>query len=634
MEVKRQKLVVKQVKGITYIELLKKDSILHFLHYLSVLALSYYYAFYIQNTMLTLLVFIYALTLTLPHFLHDDSIYYDDALVENVKEEKFFVGLGFHVERLFNNIKSSAKDKNKLKPLLLNESKYSTHLAILGTTGSGKTVTMQYLVGSENGSVMSAGGGFIYIDGKGSEAMSRTWYGLAISYGRESDFHLINFADQNNSESFSFFEMTKEQVNEIFKLMLESNDGNEWKDKAISLMTSVIYLLIDLKALGLVFKLDECVYINNFNDVLTIKNKHVLNFTIISDFLTNTDSLFKLLQVMCRLYDDEHFVDYADSIINKDILVREEKRDVHSLLKSFLMSETNLTLDEILHTSIFKLKENSGSQEFDYTIGVAIGTWSKVLLMFKSEYGKICNSSTPSINIKDIIKQHKLLYVVLPGTKSSETRDMLARMMLSQITASYEDLKVATPLEVPYTVILDEFNSYGAGMCGIANLFSQSREQKLCFIVGAQSSLAKIDDGKNLEGGQILANINTIITLKLTDNELIKTLNERYPRREYLEDVSKYRARVASEGESGGSVESSYQAVDKEYFFSNELSALDSGEAHVLVGSKAYKTVMNYYEVAMYEPLDYDKKIQFIKRMDKKTVLREWGMLKESMINM
>lgn len=70
-----------------------------------------------------------------------------DGIVSNKKSENFFMNLGFFVKE--HSRKGAGDDFNReniVNPITVDEALYRTHMNIIGTTGSGKTVMVKSIM--------------------------------------------------------------------------------------------------------------------------------------------------------------------------------------------------------------------------------------------------------------------------------------------------------------------------------------------------------------------------------------------------------------------------------------------------------------------------------------------------------
>ena len=135
-----------------------------------------------------------------------------------------------------------------------------THVLIFGSTGSGKTETLVSL--SYNALVQ--GSGFIYVDGKGDNALFAKIFSMARKMGREDDLLLINFMTgardivgpqktriSNTLNPFSTAPRVCFAISGKFDgSVSQSSDGDMWKGRAISFVEALMKLLVYMRDEG------------------------------------------------------------------------------------------------------------------------------------------------------------------------------------------------------------------------------------------------------------------------------------------------------------------------------------------------------------------------------------------------
>ncbi len=529
------------------------------------------------------------------------------ALTNQEDKDTYFIKIGQEVKEHKGDIKESSNKENIVKDLLIKEKNYCTHWAIMGTTASGKTVFMQNM----QKEILRVGGGFMFIDGKGSQPMIKDIKSLCWQFNRQNDFHLINFNNPKKSNSINLFKLDYTQLQEVFNFILpKSEGGDEWRTKAITLSSALLFFICSLQRLKIAIDTNNLSKINNYEDLKKYSPKS-MNFNLFNQML-DSKALIDICKMFSRVYkNSQEFEAIFEKASNQE--ASEIKNKAHEALLSWVSQQINKPQEDIL-TKEFKELDK---EDTFYSVGVAIGYFSEPLNKFTIQYGPIFNRSDYDIDIEDIVLNHKILYVALPGTKSQETSSMLAKIILGNIVAMYETLKERKPLNTPYTVFFDEINSYGKDIGGLGNLLSQTREQKLVFVLGFQSDLMKLDSGKGLESEQLFANINNIVVLKLKSPKLVKDLQELMPKKRVLIDKQTYYVGGDTGKEKMGGDKENYEMKETPYFQTEEIEALNQGECYIKIAEKVYKGIGAYIELPNYLKEDYTQEVKLLQKMSK-----------------
>ena len=136
-----------------------------------------------------------------------------------------------------------------------------THVLIFGSTGSGKTEALVSL--SYNALLQSSG--FIYIDGKGDNALFAKIFSMVRSMGREDDLLLVNFmtgardiigpqkvrlSNTMNPFALGSSSMLSQLVVSLMPDSGGSGDGDMWKGRAIVFVEALMKVLVAMRDAG------------------------------------------------------------------------------------------------------------------------------------------------------------------------------------------------------------------------------------------------------------------------------------------------------------------------------------------------------------------------------------------------
>ena len=159
--------------------------------------------------------------------------------------------------------------------LWFNNDDMRTHALIFGSTGSGKT---EMLIAIAYNALLQASG-FIYVDGKGDNALFSKLFSMVRSMGREDDMLLINFMtgardvigpqERRLSNTLNPFargssSMLAELVVSLMDGSSDSGNGDMWKGRAIGFMQALMKVLVPMRDAGHIL-LDANVIRNYFH---------------------------------------------------------------------------------------------------------------------------------------------------------------------------------------------------------------------------------------------------------------------------------------------------------------------------------------------------------------------------------
>lgn len=399
---------------------------------------------------------------------------------------------------LFEDVKRKVlKDKSLLPfiylgidelgmPVEIPASLLKQHVFLMGSTGSGKTSLIRRILHTH----LLAGGGCTFIDGKADVAdMYQIFYSEVAQCDRLEDFYVLNFLNPEESHTFNPLLYGDDIfLSEILNGLLPPASGDQvyWQQRGIELMRALITVLVWLR--------DN----RNFN----------LTFGSIREHMT--------LNKMVELAKDETI-----PLKNKD------GKPVRERLILYLESLTPNwdKLDEGGEKT-----EDLVEAERQFSYGVQ--QWSTVLDLFYGAYGKILDTDRPDIDLKDIVLNNKILYVLLPALKQSQqTLASIGRFIISTFkivfaeligtkitgdaTKIYEMVESIKP-DPPFLIIMDEAGSYIPEE--VDNILAQARSTGVGVIVSVQE-IASLRKGGEILEKRVLNNTKIKICLAVDDPE-------------------------------------------------------------------------------------------------------------------
>ncbi len=369
------------------------------------------------------------------------------------------------------------------------------HMLLVGSTGSGKTSFLRRMMWYH----LKAGGGICFIDGKADVAdMYQIFYSVVAEADRVEDLYVINFLNPEESHSINPL-MTGDSdfLSDVLESMLEKASGDQvyWQMRAIELMRALMAVLVWLR-----------------------DNRGLrLTFGVIKNHMT--------LEKMAELARDE-------SIPMTD----EKGKPVRARLISYLEGLTP-------NWRYVGTSEQGNYEDISEAIrqfGYGVQQWGPTLDRFYGTYYKIFETTEPDVEIKDLVLNGKILYVLLPALKQSpQTLASLGRLLVAlfklafmeflgervvgEAEALYYETQAKKP-DPPFWMILDEAGSYLPE--DLDTVLAQARSTGVATIISVQeiASIFKINEAN---AKRILNNTKIKISLAVDDPDTAKYYIER-----------------------------------------------------------------------------------------------------------
>jgi ABC-type oligopeptide transport system ATPase subunit len=324
---------------------------------------------------------------------------------------------------------------DKYLPLMLPYELFMRHLAIVGASGVGKTTLGILMLWQQ----MAKGGGFVFIDAKVDKDTKDGLGYLAKSLGRDRDYYVLNVDDPENSNTYN--PLLNGDPDEVASRLLnlipatESNPGaDHYRQLANHALTAVIG---GLKAAKLRY---------HFDDLITV---------------------FQSAAAMQEL-------------VNKVPAGTKEKKNLEIFLDKYRKLERGQAVIDIA-----KIKTEIG------------GLAGRMAQFSQGKFGEIFNTYTPEIDLFDIIKNNKMLYIMLPTMGKGTAALNLAKMILSDFMSAVYQIQALPKNERPWPpchAFFDEFGRYAIAESAI--LIEQARSAHIGIMPGFQGygNLADVSD--------------------------------------------------------------------------------------------------------------------------------------------
>lgn len=388
---------------------------------------------------------------------------------------------------------------NTNEQLWFSNSDMRTHVLIFGSTGSGKTEGLLSIAYN----ALIQGSGFIYVDGKGDNALFAKVFGMVRSLGREDDLLIVNYmtgaADivgpQENILSNTmnpFAAGSSSMLSQLVVSMMDSggsqpgSDGDMWKGRAIAFTEALMRPLVWLRENGFL----------------------LLDAAVIRKYFT-LDALEDLLY-------DRKVIDAKNNVLILDDPI---PFDVVDSLENYLATLPGYQKSE-------KGKQSGKAYEQHGYITMQL---TRIFGSLADVYGHIVRTGLAEVDFRDVVLNRRILVVLLPALEKSpdelsnlgkliiaSLKAMLAEGLGSRVEGTYADVIETKPTNsaTPYLCVLDEYGYYAVK--GFAVVPAQARSLGFSVIFAGQDLPAFQKGGKE-EAASICANTNVKICMKLED---------------------------------------------------------------------------------------------------------------------
>lgn len=422
-------------------------------------------------------------------------------------------------------------------PLDIENDKLMRHLAIIGQSGVGKTVLGMNILYQQT----ARGGGWLFIDAKLDKDVRDQLAYMARIFGREDELYVMNVDDPDNSNTYNpLLNGDPDEIASRLLNLLPSSDNNPGSD----------------------------FYKQSANYALTV--------------------LIGALQAANKRYT---FMDLAIMLQSAAAIGK-----VESLVP--LDSQAFMVLQVFLDT--FKKQDKSGIKVDTEKLKTILGGMSGRIAQFaQGKFGKVFNTTTPEIDLTDIVKNNKMCYVMLPTMGKDTAALNLGKMVLSDLRTAVAKMQGLTKSErpnPPFICFADEMGSYV--MPGISRVFEQARSAGVMMIPAFQTFANLASVSPEFEE-MIIGNTWTKCFFKLGSmDSATKAADLIGQEKNYQHSVSSSKSESASaqslrvtpessQSESGGVGESWRQ--QEEYRISpDKLTRMGVGECVVCSGSRTF----------------------------------------------
>ena len=355
------------------------------------------------------------------------------------------------------------------------------------------THNTELLLGIASQSLMW-GSGFMFIDGKGTGEFHAKVWSLVTRFGRQDDYRILNFTDsgvhpddpaggpdiQSNTLNPFSRGSADQLMNLIVSLMSESgNAGDMWKGRAMSLVTSTMKALCEMRDAG-----DVLLDVQSIRDFLPLGigiPKDFLEGREISDVSEVPEAAWKDMRSrggMIELYLRALHGEFS----NRSRLA----------LKGFFESLPGFDLKAALNGDP---QEGKAVEQY----GFLAMQLTRPLGSLADDFGHLFRTPFGEVDMEDVVLNRRILVVLLPALQKApaEMRNcgrivvsmlkiMMGRAAGSALEGSKQFLVDSRPTksDSPFIVILDEAGYYM--IKGIDTMMAQARSLGFMIIIAGQ----------------------------------------------------------------------------------------------------------------------------------------------------
>ena len=548
---------------------------------------------------------------------------------------KKMFGLKYETTKIIESQVLTSSKNNAITPALQTDEMLREHTALMATTGGGKT---ELLLNAYIESTIARGGGLFSVFGKSDNAILQKVQSITTKYNRLQDLLIYDFAEEKsgktNSNTINVFELGNAKNIITTLVNIADFESDTWGKGAKAYLTSFLKFVLTLRDANFfidISKIDN-VYnsTNKFEEYK--KNIKTLDYFAFQKLITDNELLIKLLIIFDELYINhkseineflyknfkEIIVEDKDNNTVLTHLTNEEKNHFHSELKQLVVNQSRVESWEKLKT-IFQIgveTENRiikglealttvypSSNGVFYTLSVSIDNLKNLIEFFDS-FPSILKNQANDISILDAIDSNKIVIFNIPG-QNKVYAPILSQLVVSLLNSLLERRGKDYKSDTTSLVLLDEINSYlktkKDKSFDIGDILSVIRGLNMAAVLSFQSSLKKTLG--EVDSSQVFANTNTIITLRLTDEELIEDLNKKVAKVKKLElEENQHKEYNPKNKNQPTTDESKYTKSEEDYFKPQMLSSIKKGEGFIIRNGQVAKFMSNYIkQAAMYK---------------------------------
>lgn len=415
--------------------------------------------------------------------------------------------------------------------LWLKDTDIKTHMLIYGTTGSGKTVTLQSVAFNAFG--MSTG--LCYIDPKGDPKLAHELFIMARRVAREDDFLALDFMTSGIPvEEYTPFRMSNttnpfsqgsaDSITNLITSLLPKDEGGNavFQQKAVALLTALVPILAKLRDAQVSLPLTD---MSNVNGINRPKGKLGAGMSImtIRDFMEPAACVSLVFPMKGGGNKGSSGSSVKQTGSDSNAII-EECDEIKKYVDEPILDVMKAALSSLNYApgGAEVLKQQSYLDQFGY----AKGYFGAPLAQISGTYKHLFNVANGEVDMYDVLFNRRILVGILPSLEKSPVEcENLGKIILASVKNSVagglgtrlegktKEVTGALPSasKTPGIIVVDEYAAIM--MPGFEVILTQARSLGFMAIIASQDySGMKGKDAKSCD--QIVE--NTKIKLFMT----------------------------------------------------------------------------------------------------------------------
>lgn len=540
---------------------------------------------------------------------------------------KKMFGFKYEATKIIESQVLTSSKNNAITAALQTDEMLREHTALMATTGGGKT---ELLLNAYIESTIARAGGLFSVFGKSDNAVLQKVQSIAAKYNRLQDVLIYDFAEdkkgKSNSNTINIFELGNAKNIITTLVNIADFETDTWGKGSKAYLTSFLKFVLTLRDANFFIDVSKIDTVYNLNDKFQEYKKSIktLDYFAFQKLITDNELLIKLLIILDELYINhktemnevlyknfkEIIVDDEDNNTVLAHLTNEEKNHFHTELKQVLVSQSKVENWEKLKT-IFQIgveTENGIIKGLEalttaypsnngvfYNLFVSIDNL-KNLIEFFDAFPSILKNQSNDISILDAIDSNRIVIFNIPG-QNKVYAPVLAQLVIALLNVLLERRGKDYKSDSTSLVLLDEINSWlktkKDKSFDIGDIQSVIRGLNMASVLSFQSSLKETLG--SVDASQVFATTNTIISLRLTDEDLIESLNKKVAKVKKLElEENQHKEYNSKNKNQPTTEESKYTKSEEDYFKPQMLSSIKKGEGFIIKNGHVAKFMSSY----------------------------------------
>ena len=540
---------------------------------------------------------------------------------------KKMFGLKYETTKIIESQVLTSSKNNAITPALQTDEMLREHTALMATTGGGKT---ELLLNAYIESTISRGGGLFSVFGKSDNATLQKVQSISAKYNRLQDLLIYDFAEEKsgktNSNTINIFELGNSKNIITTLVNIADFETDTWGKGAKAYLTSFLKFVLTLRDANFFIDISKIDTIYNSKDKFEEYKKSIktLDYFAFQKLITDNELLIKLLIIFDELYinyktemNEILYKNFKEIIVEDEDnntvlahLTNEEKNHFHTELKQLIVNQSRVENWEKLKITFQIGVENDNviikglealttlypsNNGVFYTLSVSIDNLKNLIEFFDS-FPSILKNQSNDISILDAIDANKIVIFNIPG-QNKVYAPILAELVITLLNVLLERRGKDYKADTTSLVLLDEINSWlktkKDKSFDIGDIQSVIRGLNMALVLSFQSSLKETLG--SVDASQVMATTNTIITLRLTDEDLIEDLNKKVAKVKKLElEENQHKEYNSKNKNQPTTEETKYTKSEEDYFKSQMLSSIKKGEGFIIRNGNVAKFMSNY----------------------------------------